>query len=281
MFYLLIVLLQMKLIRRINDLNKAIKSKNELGFVPTMGGLHKGHESLIKISKKKCKFIIVSIFINPKQFNNKNDFRKYPRDLNKDIIILKKLKVDFVYLPSVNEIYKDHTFSKFKLRKSQQILCAKHRKGHFEGVLDIMNRLTKTILPKYIFMGEKDFQQLFLVKKILEKNYKVKIISCKTIRNVNKVALSTRNFLLKNSSIIKAEFIAKKLINLKSRIIKDKKNSQQLLNNTKIDLVKNFDIKIEYLETRNTTNLSLNIINKNFKIFIAYYIDNVRLIDNF
>ncbi|MBT3599297.1 MAG: pantoate--beta-alanine ligase [Candidatus Pelagibacter sp.] len=281
MFYLLIVLLQMKLIRRINDLNKAIKSKNELGFVPTMGGLHKGHESLIKISKKKCKFTIVSIFINPKQFNNKNDFRKYPRDLNKDIIILKKLKVDFVYLPSVNEIYKDHTFSKFKLRKSQQILCAKHRKGHFEGVLDIMNRLTKTILPKYIFMGEKDFQQLFLVKKILEKNYKVKIISCKTIRNVNKVALSTRNFLLKNSSIIKAGFIAKKLINLKSRIIKDKKNSQQLLNNTKIDLVKNFDIKIEYLETRNTTNLSLNIINKNFKIFIAYYIDNVRLIDNF
>ena len=281
MFYLLIVLLQMKLIRRINDLNKAIKSKNELGFVPTMGGLHKGHESLIKISKKKCKFTIVSIFINPKQFNNKNDFRKYPRDLNKDIIILKKLKVDFVYLPSVNEIYKDHTFSKFKLRKSQQILCAKHRKGHFEGVLDIMNRLTKTILPKYIFMGEKDFQQLFLVKKILEKNYKVKIISCKTIRNVNKVALSTRNFLLKNSSIIKAGFIAKKLINLKSRIIKNKKNSQQLLNNTKIDLVKNFDIKIEYLETRNTTNLSLNIINKNFKIFIAYYIDNVRLIDNF
>ena len=271
----------MKLIRRINDLNKAIKSKNELGFVPTMGGLHKGHESLIKISKKKCKFTIVSIFINPKQFNNKNDFRKYPRDLNKDIIILKKLKVDFVYLPSVNEIYKDHTFSKFKLRKSQKILCAKHRKGHFEGVLDIMNRLTKTILPKYIFMGEKDFQQLFLVKKILEKNYKVKIISCKTIRNVNKVALSTRNFLLKNSSIIKAGFIAKKLINLKSRIIKDKKNSQQLLNNTKIDLVKNFDIKIEYLETRNTTNLSLNIINKNFKIFIAYYIDNVRLIDNF
>ena len=281
MFYLLIVLLQMKLIRRINDLNKAIKSKNELGFVPTMGGLHKGHESLIKISKKKCKFTIVSIFINPKQFNNKNDFRKYPRDLNKDIIILKKLKVDFVYLPSVNEIYKDHTFSKFKLRKSQQILCAKHRKGHFEGVLDIMNRLTKTILPKYIFMGEKDFQQLFLVKKILEKNYKVKIISCETIRNVNKVALSTRNFLLKNSSIIKAGFIAKKLINLRSRIIKDKKNSQQLLNNTKIDLVKNFDIKIEYLETRNTTNLSLNIINKNFKIFIAYYIDNVRLIDNF
>ena len=281
MFYLLIVLLQMKLIRRINDLNKAIKSKNELGFVPTMGGLHKGHESLIKISKKKCKFTIVSIFINPKQFNNKNDFRKYPRDLNKDIIILKKLKVDFVYLPSVNEIYKDHTFSKFKLRKSQQILCAKHRKGHFEGVLDIMNRLTKTILPKYIFMGEKDFQQLFLVKKILEKNYKVKIISCKTIRNVNKVALSTRNFLLKNSSIIKAGFIAKKLINLKSRIIKDKKNSQQLINNTKIDLVKNFDIKIEYLEIRNTTNLSLNIINKNFKIFIAYYIDNVRLIDNF
>ena len=281
MFYLLNILIQMKILLDNTSLFKSLRPFNDLGFVPTMGGIHKGHLSLVNKSKKQCKKTIVSIFLNPKQFNNKNDFRKYPRDLNKDIIILKKLKVDFVYLPSVNEIYKDHTFSKFKLRKSQQILCAKHRKGHFEGVLDIMNRLTKTILPKYIFMGEKDFQQLFLVKKILEKNYKVKIISCKTIRNVNKVALSTRNFLLKNSSIIKAGFIAKKLINLKSRIIKDKKNSQQLLNNTKIDLVKNFDIKIEYLETRNTTNLSLNIINKNFKIFIAYYIDNVRLIDNF
>ena len=271
----------MKLIRQINDLNKAIKSNNELGFVPTMGGLHKGHESLIKISKKKCKKTIVSIFINPKQFDKKSDYRKYPRNLNKDLVLLKKIKVDFVYLPTVTQIYKNDKSSKFKLKKSQQILCAKYRKGHFEGVLNVMNRLIKTILPKYVFMGEKDFQQLYLVKNFLEKNYKTKIIACKTIRDVNKLATSTRNFLLNSSDIVKAGFIARKLINLKSKIIKNKKNTRQLINNTKIDLVKNFDIKVDYLEARNSINLNSNITNKNFRLFIAYYIGEVRLIDNF
>ena len=270
----------MKLIRRINDLNKAIKSKNELGFVPTMGGLHKGHESLIKISKKKCKFTIVSIFINPKQFNNKNDFRKYPRDLNKDIIILKKLKVDFVYLPSVNEIYKDHTFSKFKLRKSQQILCAKHRKGHFEGVLDIMNRLTKTILPKYIFMGEKDFQQLFLVKNFIENKFNTKVIGCKTIRNKNKLALSSRNFLFKQNELSDVEKISKNFLTLKKKI-KYTKNINQFLQKTKKDFERFFNIKIEYLENRKTNNLSISNKYNGSKIFLAYYYKGVRLIDNF
>ena len=102
----------MKLIRQINDLNKAIKYNHELGFVPTMGGLHKGHESLIKISKKKCKKTLVSIFINPKQFNNDRDFKNYPRDISEDLKILKKLKVDFVFLPTVSLIYK-----KKKIRK--------------------------------------------------------------------------------------------------------------------------------------------------------------------
>ena len=282
MFYLLNILIQMKIILNNRDLSKTLGPFSDIGFVPTMGGIHEGHISLIKRSIKSNKKTIVSIFVNPKQFNNVKDFNSYPANIKKDLAILKKIKkLDFVYIPKFKDVYENKKKSEIKIKKKFKVLCAKFRKGHFEGVLDVMIRLTKLIKPKKIFMGKKDFQQLFLVKKILEKNYKVKIISCKTIRNVNKVALSTRNFLLKNSSIIKAGFIAKKLINLKSRIIKDKKNSQQLLNNTKIDLVKNFDIKIEYLETRNTTNLSLNIINKNFKIFIAYYIDNVRLIDNF
>ena len=281
MFYLLILLLQMKLIRQINDLNKAIKFNYELGFVPTMGGIHKGHESLIKISKKKCKKTIVSIFVNPKQFNNKQDFKKYPRVLNKDLKILKKLKVDFVFLPTIDQIYKERKSLKFKLKDSQKILCAKYRKRHFEGVLDVMSRLLNVILPKFVFMGEKDFQQLFLVKKTLENKFNTKIISCKTIRNNNKLALSTRNFLLDRSSIIKAGFIAKKLINLKSRINQNKKKSKKIMKDTKIDLVKKFNIKIEYLEARNIDNLNTNIINKKFKIFVAYYIKNIRLIDNF
>ena len=271
----------MKLIRKIDDLNKAVKFNYQLGFVPTMGGLHNGHESLIKISKKKCKKTIVSIFVNPKQFNNKKDYLKYPRNLNNDLKILKKLKVDFVYLPINNQIYKDKKLLKFKLKKSQKILCAKYRKGHFEGVLDIMNRLIKAISPNYVFMGEKDFQQLFLVKSFLKNSYNTKIVSCKTIRNKNKMALSTRNYLLNKSSIIKAGFIAKKLINLKSKINLNKEKSKQLIKKTKIDLIQKFDIKIEYLEARNIINLNSNITNQKFKIFVAYYINNIRLIDNF
>ena len=281
MFYLLILLLQMKLIRQINDLNKAIKDNHELGFVPTMGGLHKGHESLVKISKKKCKKTLVSIFVNPKQFNSINDYKSYPKNLNKDLKILKKLKVDYVFLPSVNQIYKNEKLIKFKLKESQKILCAKYRKGHFEGVLDIMNRFINIIIPKYVFMGEKDFQQYFLVRKFLEQTYKTKIILCNTIRDNNMVALSSRNYLLNKNNLNVAGIIAKQLISLKTKINQNKKKKTYLIKNIKKDLTKKFNIKIEYLDARNTINLKSNIIYKKFKLFIAYYIKNVRLIDNF
>jgi len=146
----------MKLIKHITDLNKAINSEKKLGFVPTMGNLHRGHESLINISKKKCKKTIVSIFVNPTQFNKKNDYKSYPRSLNADLKTLKRLKVDYVYLPTVAQIYKGANISKILLKKSEKILCAKFRKGHFEGVLDVLNRFVKLISPKIGFKGEKD-----------------------------------------------------------------------------------------------------------------------------
>ena len=154
----------MKLIKHITDLNKAINNDKDFGFVPTMGNLHKGHESLIKISKKKCKKTIVSIFVNPTQFSNIKDYKTYPRSLNKDLRALRRLKVDFVYLPTVNQIYKDKNLPQITLKTAQKILCAKSRKGHFEGVLDVLNRFVKLISPKIMFMGEKDYQQYFLVQ---------------------------------------------------------------------------------------------------------------------
>ena len=132
-----------------------------LGFVPTMGSLHKGHISLIKKSKLICNKTIVSIFVNPTQFNNKSDYKKYPRNLKKDLKILKKLKVNFVYTPNKKQIYNSRNKIKIQLTKKDKILCAKYRKGHFEGVIDVMDSLTKIIKPKKIFMGEKDFQQLY------------------------------------------------------------------------------------------------------------------------
>ena len=281
MFYLLIILLQMKLIREISDLNKAIKEKKEFGFVPTMGGLHKGHEALIKTSIKKCKKTIVSIFVNPTQFNNKDDYNNYPKNLSKDLKILKKLKVDLVYLPSINQIYKKKNLQKITLKKSQKILCAKFRKGHFEGVLDVLNRFVQLISPKIMFMGEKDYQQFFLAKQFIEKKYQTKVFSCKTIRSSNKVALSTRNKLLNKKDLKTSSIIAKELFNIKLMINHYPNDAKDFIEILKQKMINKFDIKIEYLECRNLIDLSVSLNKKPFRIFVAYYLNNIRIIDNF
>jgi len=270
----------MKLIKLKTDLIKAIEFDKRLGFVPTMGSLHDGHKELIKKSKKNCKKTLVSIFVNPTQFNNKKDYKTYPKNLKEDLNYLKKLKVDYVYLPTIKQIYWKK-IDKIKLNKSQNILCAKFRKGHFEGVLDVLDRFVELISPQKIFMGEKDFQQFFLIKKNIENKYDTKVYLCKTIRDKNKLALSSRNSLLNKKSFIKSGIITRKLLKLKNQISKNRKNYKKLIFNLKKELSKNFDIKIEYLECRNTQNLSTSILNKPFKLFVAYYINNVRLIDNF
>jgi len=280
MFYLLNILIQMKILLNNTSLFESLRPFNDLGFVPTMGGIHKGHLSLIDKSKKHCKKTIVSIFVNPKQFNNKKDLRSYPRNIKKDLKVLKKSKkVDFVYLPKFKDIYKDKKKPQITLLKKDKILCAKFRKGHFEGVLDVMNKLTKIINPQKIFMGEKDFQQLYLVKKQLERTYKTKVIACKTIRDRNNVALSSRNLLLNKSSIVIAAKIYKKLVSIKKNI-KNKKKISSFLNLKKKELKNNYKIKIDYLELRNINNLKISSTKQNSRLFIAYYLNNIRLIDN-
>ena len=269
----------MKILLNNDDLNEALNNVKNLGFVPTMGSLHKGHISLIKQSKKLCSKTIVSIFVNPTQFNNKRDFRKYPRNNRKDLAILNKLKVNFVFIPNKKEIYRTKRLKKIKLLKNQKILCAKYRKGHFEGVIDVMDRLTNIIRPKKIFMGEKDFQQLFLVKKYIENKYKSRIISCKTIRDNNKLALSSRNLILKKNELKKAAELTVNLITFKKRL-KFKKKINKMIKSKKESLEKNYNIKIEYLELRNKINLRKSTDTKNSNLFFAYHIKNIRLIDN-
>ena len=270
----------MKLIKLKTDLIKAIEFDKRLGFVPTMGSLHEGHKALIKTSQKKCKKTLVSIFINPTQFNNKKDYKTYPKNLKKDLNYLKKLNVDYVYLPTIKQIYWKKNDG-IKLNKSQNILCAKFRKGHFEGVLNVLDRFIELISPQKMFMGEKDFQQFFLVKNYIENKYNTEVHVCKTVRAKNKLALSSRNSLLNNKSFIESGIITKKLLKLKNKINRNKKNYKKLMFDLKKELSKNFDIKIEYLECRNIHNLSAIILSKPFKLFVAYYINNIRLIDNF
>jgi len=281
MFYLLNILIQMKILLNNLTLFKTLRPFNDIGFVPTMGGIHDGHISLIKKSIKYSKKTIVSIFINPKQFNNKNDFKSYPSNIKKDLKILKKIKkIDYVYIPKFKDIYKNNNRPKIKINKSDKILCAKFRKGHFEGVLDVMDKLTNLIKPKKIFMGKKDYQQLYLVKNFIENKYKSNVIGCKTIRNKNKLALSSRNFLFNKNELIEVQEISKKFLNLKKEV-KKHKNINKFLTQSKKKYEKKFKIKIEYLENRYVKNLKISNKYLGSNIFLSYYFKGVRLIDNF
>ena len=270
----------MKIIRNVKNLKKTIVNIPNLGFVPTMGALHKGHLKLIKKSINRSQKTLVSIYVNPAQFNKKKDFSKYPRNTKRDLQILNKQKVDFVFLPKTDEIYKRKIRKNMKIHRKKNVLCGKFRKGHFEGVVDVIDRFLSLINPKYIFLGEKDFQQIFLIKNYVKNKFKVKVVSCKTVRDKNYVALSSRNFLLSKKNLATAGKIAKKLKSFKNKL-KNNQNFKRKINDLKTKLVEKYNIKLEYLELRNEKDLSVFKKKNKCRLFIAYYINKVRLIDNF
>ena len=268
----------MKIILNKHKLLKIVKNEKNLGFIPTMGSLHEGHTSLIKKSISQCKKTVVSIFVNKPQFNKFSDFKKYPRILNKDIAILRRLKVDFLYLPSSKQIYPGGVNHKIKIHSFSKILCGKFRPGHFKAVVDVVDRFIKIIKPKKIFLGEKDFQQLKIIQQFLIKNnIKTKIISCKTIRENNGIAYSSRNALLSMDEKEMASKVYKLLLIGKKKLVNNKitltdiKNSLSKIGLSKIDYISLLDVNkiIKPYKRR-----------KEYKLFIAYYIGKTRLIDN-
>ena len=270
----------MKIFKNKLKLQKEISNDNCISFVPTMGGLHKGHLSLIRKAKTfKCKTLI-SIYVNPKQFNTKSDFQNYPRNIKNDIKILKRLKIDYLYLPSLKDIYGFKPKNKVYLNKFSRHLCGKFRKGHFEGVLNVVNRFLEIIKPKYIFLGLKDFQQLVLINShILKKKLNTKVIRCKTVREKNGIACSTRNFSLNIRELGIVSNIYKYLFSLKMKL--KKKLVTLNLNAIKKNVIFIGANKIDYIQNINLKSLknSKKFTNKT-KIFIAYYIKNIRIIDN-
>ena len=266
----------MKIFNDKHSLQKEIINK-PISFIPTMGGLHKGHISLIKKSKKYKQKTLVSIFVNPKQFNKKSDFWSYPRNRKKDERILKKLGINYLYTPSIKDIYGFKTKNRIYLDKFSRQLCGKYRKGHFEGVINVMNRFIEIIKPKNIFMGKKDYQQLYLLRKFISKrSIKSKIIECETIREKNGVACSSRNSLLNSKDILIASKVYRYITKIKKRF--NLYNSYNLkkelikLGASKVDYLEMFNIKKNFKKSKQNS--------KNSKIFIAYYIRNIRLIDN-
>ncbi len=270
----------MKIFRNKNDLINKIDQIENLSFVPTMGGLHKGHSKLIRLAKKKSKKIVVSIYVNPKQFNSKKDFQNYPRNLKKDLDLLKNEKVNYLFLPNYKDIYGFVPKKNIYLDKKSKLLCGKFRPGHFRGVVNVVNRLLEIIKPKYLILGKKDFQQFFLLKKHLKKNkIRTNIVLHDTVRDQNGVALSSRNNLLKKKQLKKAAQVYKYLKKIKKNI--NFKNFKSVSYQIRKKL-KNFGLKkIDYISILNLKNLKKPSSKKiNFNIFIAYHLGKVRIIDN-
>ena len=268
----------MKIISSKFKLIKFIQNEKNLGFVPTMGAIHLGHISLIRKASKQCSKTIVSIFINKPQFNRKSDFKRYPRLLRKDISILNKLKVDYLFLPSEKQVYPDGNNKKINISSFEKRLCGKFRPGHFKAVVDVIDRFIKIIKPKKIYLGEKDMQQLKIIEHFVKKNHiRTKVVSCKTIRERNGIAFSSRNFLLSTKDRVTASKIYKLLLNRKKNIIKNKLYLRKIKN----DLFKFGIKKIDYIEILDINKIikPYKKINK-YKIFVAYYLGTTRLIDN-
>ncbi len=269
----------MKLFTDKKQLQTEIKKFNNISFVPTMGALHKGHESLIRKSIKGAGKTLVSIFVNPKQFNNKRDLNTYPRNNRNDLKILKKYKIHYLYKPSYNDIYKFKTNKKIYLDKFSKKLCGQFRKGHFKGVVDVVNRFLEIIKPKRILLGQKDFQQFYLINKHIKKNkIKTKALICRTIRDRDFIAYSSRlkklNYYdkVKLIKIVKVLKKYKKDLILKKEIYNFKRIKSKIISigAKKVDYIKPLDLKS--LRKPRT---------KRFNLFYAIYIGNIRLIDNF
>ncbi len=272
-----------KYIVKICEKIKKFKDKGYIiGFVPTMGALHEGHLSLIRQSKKENDITIASIFVNPIQFNNKEDLRNYPRPLTIDLEMLRGESCDLVFLPDEKEIYPEPSNRSFNFEGLDSVMEGKHRPGHFNGVAIIVSRLFEIIKPDNAYFGEKDYQQLMIIKYMVAQiKLPINIISCAIIREFDGLAMSSRNTLLlpndrKNAGIIRQMLLKAKEMSQNTSYIKIK---EMII--SEINKIPNF--KVEYFEIADRT--TLKVIDNESRIkeaigFIAVYAGKVRLIDN-
>ena len=253
----------------------------KVGLIPTMGSIHKGHLSLIQKSNNFECFTCATIFINPLQFNNENDYKNYPKNETKDIDILKNNKCDLLFIPAKSDIIPSNVKTEKQIEKYRNILCDNFRQNHFDGVTTIVNILLKLFKPEYVFFGEKDYQQLKIVEELIEfKKINTNLISCKSIRDINGMSLSSRYSLFDPHQLKKFKEVS---IIINNTINNIKKNIQieKEISNCRISLQKIGISKIDYIEVREENNLTLS--DKLFKsrLFIGIYLDKVRIIDNF
>ena len=273
----------MKIIRKTNELEQIlvlIKDKGQsIGSVLTMGNLHDGHLSLIKEAQLNNDFVVRSIFINPTQFNNETDFSSYPKTIDDDIAKLEKIGCNLLFLPEIQEIYPADLLKQNIVKNFRGILCDKYRPGHFDGVTTVVDIFFSIIKPNTSYFGEKDFQQIKIIQELVKiKNHNIKIISCPSIRDDRGMSLSSRNSKFTNDELKIFNQLGSKIdefINL------CKKSSNINFDNFKKQILENSINKIDYIEIRNENNLEITSVYSESRLFIALYIGEIRIIDNF
>lgn len=278
----------MIIFKKIFHLQEWIKARKHegltIGFVPTMGALHQGHLSLAEGSKDECDITIFSIFVNPRQFNDPQDLLKYPRPIEDDIHLLLKNDIDVLFLPDVDEIYpSDQNLSlDFDPGTLGSVMEGKFRPGHFAGVAEVMYRLLTIVESDRLYMGQKDFQQVAIVRKlIMDKNLHVNLIMCPTLREPNGLAMSSRNLRLSPQARIDAALIYTTLIEGRKDFEEDM--PEHRIKEKAMDALTRKDFKPEYFSIVDGNDLH-DIENKKDSLFVvaccAVNVEGVRLIDN-
>ncbi len=263
-----------------NLLDSLASSSVSIGLVLTMGNIHAGHLSLIKEAKNNNDFVITSIFVNPTQFNNDDDYNSYPKTIDQDIAKLKSSSCDLLYLPSIDEIYPEGLVKVKSVLKYRNILCDITRPGHFDGVTTVVNTFFNIIKPKNSYFGEKDYQQIKLIDELVKlKKLNINIVPCTSIRDKNGMSLSSRNSNFTPHQFEIFQNLAKK-INLFVNNLKEK-NLKLNFKEFKNDLSKIKINKIDYLEIRDENNLEITNDYNKARLFVAVFIGNIRIIDNF
>lgn len=268
----------------IKYLNQQKLKTTSIGFVPTMGALHKGHLSLLQESKKKCDLTICSIFVNPTQFNDNKDFERYPNTVKEDVQQLKNADINVLFLPSVADMYPTGTINleKYDLGIIEAVFEGYYRPGHFQGVCQIVHRLLEIVNPNILFLGQKDYQQCMIIKKLItliQKNIDICIVP--TIREDTGLAMSSRNMLLSADAKKQAAVIYRMMIDIKKNI--HSYSIHILEEKAKVYLLENGFSKIDYVSIVDANTLEPidnPKIGQQLVILAATFIQGIRLIDN-
>ncbi len=275
----------MRVFKRISQIRKTLqrykKRSRIIGFVPTMGYLHKGHLSLIKLARKKSQVLVVSIFVNPTQFGPKEDYHRYPRDLNRDLKLLKEEGVDIVFYPSVKEMYPEGYKTYVEVRELSQVMCGISRPTHFCGVTTVVLKLFNIIEPDLAVFGRKDFQQAVIIKRMVKDlNLPIRILTGPIIREPDGLAMSSRNIYLNKIERQRATILFKSLRWAKESYKRGNPDPKKIIRGIK-QKIKQHRGRIDYVVAVDKNNLQpVNFLRKGTLIALAVYFGKTRLIDN-